>query len=314
MYIVTGGAGFIGSNLVRKLIDFTHEDIIVVDDLSDGKKYVNLSDLSIYDYLDQEEFLTMIREDKKFCSKIKCVFHQGACTDTTEWDGKYMMKNNFTYSKLLLHACLEKNIRFIYASSAAVYGASSNFKEQQNNELPLNVYGYSKLLFDQYVRRLTLTKQQQVVGLRYFNVYGPRESHKHSMASVIFHFNNQIQDNGAANLFKGSHGFSDGEQRRDFVFVDDICDVNLWFFKNSHLSGIYNVGTGSSSTFNQVAEAIINWHKKGKISYIDFPEKLMDTYQSSTKADLESLREVGYTKEFININDGIDRYLNYLAG
>jgi ADP-L-glycero-D-manno-heptose 6-epimerase len=292
MYIVTGGAGFIGSNLVRMLTKFTKEDVLVVDNLSDGKKFLNISDLTIADYMDQDEFLSLIKNDDSFFSNVKCVFHQGACSDTTEWDGRYMMKNNYTFSKILLNACLEKNVRFIYASSAAVYGSSMDFKEQKKNEKPLNIYGYSKLLFDQYVRKLKLTNEQQVVGLRYFNVYGPGESHKGSMASVAYHFNEQIKLKNTANLFKGSHGYSDGEQQR----------------------GIYNLGTGKPTSFNAVASAIISWHKKGAINYIDFPKNLENAYQCYTSADLKNFRDTGCDIEFKDINEGIHQYLDHLSG
>ena len=313
MVIVTGGAGFIGSNLARVLEHQTNEDIIIVDDLSDGKKFSNISDIKICDYLDREEFLKSINKNDNFLENIKCVFHQGACTDTTEWNGNYMMNNNYTFSKILLKACLQKNVRFIYASSAAVYGSSDKFNEHENNESPLNVYGYSKLLFDQYIRNLSLSKNNQVVGLRYFNVYGPGEEHKGKMASVIYHFNRQILDHGIANLFKGSHGFEDGEQLRDFIFVKDIAEVNLWFYQNSHISGIFNLGTGISNSFNQIAREIINWHGKGEINYIDFPENLKGTYQAETKADIGNLRKIGYQKKFTDIHNGIKQYLNFLV-
>mgnify|MGYP001308557236 FL=1 len=313
MVIVTGGAGFIGSYLARMLEHQTNEDIIIVDDLSDGKKFSNISDIKICDYLDRKEFLKSINKNDNFLENIKCVFHQGACTDTTEWDGNYMMNNNYTFSKILLKACLQKNVRFIYASSAAVYGSSDKFNEHENNESPLNVYGYSKLLFDQYVRKLSLSKNNQVVGLRYFNVYGPGEEHKGKMASVVYHFNQQILDHGIANLFKGSHGFEDGEQLRDFIFVKDIAEVNLWFYQNSQISGIFNLGTGISNSFNQIAREIINWHGKGKINYIDFPENLKGTYQAETKADMGNLRKIGYSKKFTDIHNGIKQYLNSLV-
>ena len=259
------------------------------------------------------EFLKSINKNDNFLENIKCVFHQGACTDTTEWEGNYMMNNNYTFSKILLEACLQTNARFIYASSAAVYGSSDKFNEHENNESPLNVYGYSKLLFDQYVRNMSLSKNNQVVGLRYFNVYGPGEEHKGKMASVVYHFNQQILDHGIANLFKGSHGFEDGEQLRDFIFVKDIAEVNLWFYQNSQISGIFNLGTGISNSFNQIAREIINWHGKGEINYIDFPENLKGTYQAETKADIGNLRKIGYSKKFTDIHNGIKQYLNSLV-
>ena len=313
MLIVTGGAGFIGSNLVRELIDKTGEKVLVVDDLSNGKKYQNISNLNISDYLDYQEFIDSVDKNQSLLKGVKCIFHQGACTDTTEWDGRYMMKTNFTFSKKLLHASIESNVRFIYASSAAVYGSSKDFNEHEDNEDPLNVYGYSKLLFDQYVRNIKKSKGHQIAGLRYFNVYGPGEKFKKSMASVIHHFNSQIKKNGVVNLFKGSHGYEDGEQRRDFIFVNDVCSVNLWLYKNSHISGIFNLGTGASSSFNQVAKEVINWHKKGTINYIDFPEDLIDTYQAHTKANIDHLRKAGYEGKFTDIHDGIKQYLDQIV-
>ena len=314
MYIVTGGAGFIGSNLLSMLKMSTQENILVVDNLEDGTKFSNILEASISDYMDQDEFLYQVQTDSQFLSKVKCVFHLGAFSDTTEWDGRYMMRNNFTYSKILLEACLEKNIRFIYASSAAVYGSSLNFREDVKNENPLNIYGYSKLLFDQYVRNIKLNNKQQVVGLRYFNVYGPKEKHKGNMASVAHHFNQQIINHETANLFKGSHGYGDGEQMRDFIYVEDVCKVNLWFSQHSNISGIYNLGTGRPNSFNSVAGAIIDWHGKGKINYIDFPDNLSDAYQSYTSADLEQFRKTGCDIDFLDINEGINQYLTEVSG
>lgn len=313
MHIVTGGAGFVGSNLVRRLLDKGAQQIVVVDDLQDGHKFSNLADLAIADYLDKSEFLRRIESDPKFLRGIEAVLHQGACSATTEWDGRYMMQNNFSYSKALLHRCLEADVPLIYASSAAVYGGAANFSEQPANERPLNVYGYSKLLFDQYVRRLPLSGGQQVVGLRYFNVYGPREQHKGSMASVAWHFNRQLKDNGEVRLFEGCHGYGDGEQRRDFVYVDDICDVNLWFLEHRDVSGVFNAGTGKAQSFNDVAKAVIRWHDHGRIRYIPFPEHLQGAYQSYTEADLTRLRAAGCDTRFRSVADGVSAYLDALA-
>jgi len=314
VHIVTGGAGFIGSNLVRTLLESGVDDVMVVDDLTDGRKFRNIVDLNIVDYLDKDEFLDLLHSDVSFSREVSAVLHQGACSDTTEWDGRYVMRNNFAYSKDVLHFCLRGNIPFIYASSAAVYGASEQFAEVAANERPLNVYGYSKLLFDQYVRRLDLSAGQQVVGLRYFNVYGPGEQHKGSMASVAFHFDNQLRESGTARLFEGSAGYGDGEQLRDFVYVDDVCETNEWFLRHPDVSGIFNVGTGKPQTFNDVASAVIARHGKGEIEYIPFPEGLKGAYQSYTRADLTHLRSCGCDLDFRDVASGVATYLDASSG
>ncbi len=311
MIIVTGGAGFIGSNLVKALNDKGLTDVLVVDDLTDGIKFRNLVDCQVIDYLDKDDFLQMVKQEKDFTEKVEAVFHQGACSTTTEWDGHYMMENNYTYSKELLHYCLNLKIPFIYASSAAVYGTGENFKEVRENEAPVNVYGYSKYLFDEYVRRFVTEPESQVVGLRYFNVYGPREQHKGSMASVAWHLNQQIQASGKVKLFEGSGGYANGDQRRDFIHVDDVVKVNLWMLENG-ANGIVNVGTGASRPFNDVAKAIVSWHGKGVIEYIEFPEHLKDSYQSYTEADINSLRQMGYKNDFLSVEDGVKQYLDVL--
>lgn len=313
MHIVTGGAGFIGSRVVAALVERGVDDIVVVDDLTDGHKVANLSSLSIADYLDKDEFLERLATDTKFCSGISAILHQGACSETTEWNGRFMMQNNYAYSKTLLHHCLNTGTQFIYASSAAVYGAACEFVEDPIFEVPLNVYGYSKIQFDRYVRRLAKGAMSQVVGLRYFNVYGPNEQHKGAMASVAFHFSQQIRDSGEAQLFCGTDGYADGEQQRDFVYVDDVCAVNLWFLDNPSSSGIFNVGTGRAQSFNDVANAVIKWHGKGKIRYIPFPSHLEGAYQSFTQADLTQLRLSGCDVEFCAVEEGVARYRGELG-
>jgi len=312
MIIVTGGAGFIGSNLVAALNGAGREDIVVVDNLENGKKFINLEMNRITDYYDKTEFRSMIQSDRLPGDQIEVIFHQGACSKTTEWDGRYMLDNNFTYSKALLNYALARDIPFIYASSAAVYGVSKQFAEQQENERPVNVYGYSKLLFDHYVRRLIGTGTHQIAGLRYFNVYGPHEQHKDRMASVVWHLHHQLLESGKARLFKGSEGYADGEQRRDFVFVKDVVDVNLWLYENG-ISGIFNVGTGSSRSFNDVANAVISSHGNGEIEYIEFPETLKGSYQSFTEAEISRLRQAGYHKEFTTLEAGVAQYMHWLA-
>ncbi len=313
MIIVTGGAGFIGSNLVKALNERGRTDVLVVDNLSRGAKFVNLVDCDILDYLDKDDFLAGVMANRDFAEPIEAVFHQGACTVTTEWDGRFMMRTNFDYSKALLYYCLERRIPYIYASSAAVYGAGKVFKEERQHEAPLNVYGYSKFLFDQYVLRRWRRLNNQVVGLRYFNVYGPCEQHKGSMASMAFHLRNQLLSTGRMRLFQGSEGYGDGEQRRDFVYVGDVVAVNLWFLDHPDKSGIYNVGTGRSQSFNELARAVLAWHGHGDIEYIPFPESLQGHYQSFTEADISTLRKSGYQAAFKTVEEGVKLYMEWLS-
>lgn len=317
MYIVTGGAGFIGSNIIRALNKRGHDNILVVDDLQDGKKFRHLADVKIADYLDKDDFMDLMDEGAFEEMDVTAVFHEGACSTTTEWDGRFMMRNNYEYSKVLLHFCLEKQAPFLYASSAAIYGGSGTFRESPEFEKPLNVYGYSKHLFDIYVRNLFAKNKRmasQVAGFRYFNAYGPNEGHKGSMASVAWHLHNQLlAGNKTVKLFAGTDGYGDGEQRRDFIFVDDIVDVNLFFLDHPEKSGIYNVGTGHSHTFNEVAQAVIAWHKQGEIEYIPFPDHLKGSYQSFTEADLTQLRRAGYKKEFKTVQQGVKEYLDRIS-
>jgi ADP-L-glycero-D-manno-heptose 6-epimerase len=312
MIIVTGGAGFIGSNLVLGLNRLGYDDILVVDNLSNGIKYKNLLDAKISDYLDKSSFLAKLQQGHFPAENITAIFHQGACSSTTEWDGRYMMENNYEYSKILFHYCQQHKIPFIYASSAAVYGADANFKESLEFEAPLNVYGYSKFQFDQYLRQYQSKLQSQVVGLRYFNVYGEREAHKGSMASVAFHLNNQLKTSDKIRLFEGCDGYGNGEQRRDFVYVADVVDINLWFLEHPQVSGIFNCGTGRSQTFNDVANAVIAYHQCGEIEYIPFPEHLKGCYQSFTQANLEQLRAVGCHHQFKSVEEGVRLYMEWL--
>lgn len=312
MYIVTGGSGFIGSNIVKALNERGIDDILVVDNLTNGVKFLNLPDCEIADYMDKRDFIEQV-DSGAFTAPVEAVFHLGACSATTEWDGHYIMKNNFEYSKSLLHFCQDKNAQYIYASSASVYGdGSQGFREQRSCESPLNVYGYSKFLFDQYVRRHQQELRSQVVGFRYFNVYGPREGHKGSMSSVAYHLHNQLKEGDTVRLFEGTDGYDNGAQRRDFIYVGDVVDVNLWFLDHAQVSGIFNVGTGRSQTFNDVAHAVIDWNKRGTLEYIPFPDHLKGRYQSFTEADISELRRVGYTGEFKTVEQGVRDYLKWL--
>lgn len=310
MIIVTGGAGFIGSNLILGLNQANYQDVIVVDDLTQGKKFSNLVGCTLQDYWDQDDFFKKLGTLR---TKPQAIFHLGACATTTQWDGKFMMANNYEYSCRVLDFCLEQGVPLIYASSAAVYGNEPKFEVDKNNEKPINVYAYSKFLFDERVRRHLGGSATQIVGMRYFNVYGPNESHKGTMASVAYHFHQQLLETGTVQLFEGTEGYGDGEQLRDFVYVDDAVKVKLWMLAHSEISGIFNVGTGLAQTFNDVAKAVINWHQRGEICYIPFPAHLKGCYQSYTQADISPLRKVGYTAPFKTVQAGVKAYLDQLT-
>ncbi|ULJ61913.1 ADP-glyceromanno-heptose 6-epimerase [Wielerella bovis] len=326
--IVTGAAGFIGSNIVKGLNERGITDIIAVDNLTRGDKFRNLADCDIAHYLDKHEFIRQIREHQFPYDDIRAVFHQGACSDTMNHDGKYMMENNYQYTLDLLDWCQDERTPFLYASSAAVYGKGETFREERELEQPLNVYGYSKFLFDQVVRqRMEQGLTAQVVGFRYFNVYGMREQHKERMASVAFHHFHQYQANGFVNLFGEYGGYGDGEHSRDFVSVEDVVKVNLHFLDNPNQSGIFNLGTGRSQPFNDLAAATVNACRvaQGKqalsledlvereiVRYISFPDALKGKYQSFTQADIGKLREAGYTDNFFDVDEGVSRYVHWL--
>lgn len=329
--IVTGAAGFIGANIVKELNRRGVTSILAVDNLEKADKFRNLADCTIADYLDKRELMTLIEADA-LDRDVEAVLHQGACSDTMEHDGRYMMDNNFRYTSRLFKFCQEREVPLVYASSAAVYGASTRFREEPACELPLNVYGYSKLAFDQFFRQRAQESRlaSPCVGLRYFNVYGPREQHKGRMASVAYHFYNQYRAEGRIRLFEGCDGYADGEQRRDFVSVEDIVRVNLWFLEHPEISGIFNLGTGQSRTFNDVAVATINairatqgeedeldlgaLRARKMIEYTPFPDALKGKYQSYTEADMSSLREAGYDHPFLDVNEGVAHYVAEMAG
>jgi len=324
--VVTGAAGMIGSNIVHGLNGIGIDDVIAVDDLTDGPKYRNLLNARISDYFDRGEFYGRFAAGE--FGKVDAVLHQGACSDTMEHDGRYMLDNNYRRSKELLDACQAQGARLLYASSAATYGGSASFREEPAFEQPLNVYGYSKLLFDNVVRRMLGAAKSQVVGFRYFNVYGPREQHKARMASVAFHHYNQFRDNGRVKLFGEYGGYGPGEQSRDFVFVDDVVAVNLWFLQHPERSGIYNLGTGRAQPFNDVAVATVNASRalagqpalslaemvrQGLVEYIEFPAALVGKYQSYTQADLTQLRSTGCDHAFADVATGVAAYVRWLA-
>jgi ADP-L-glycero-D-manno-heptose 6-epimerase len=324
--IVTGAAGFIGANVVKALNERGVTKIIAVDNLKRAEKFKNLVDCEIADYLDKEDFLARLRAGQ-FDGAVHAVLHQGACSDTMETDGHYMMENNFRYSLALLDWCQARKIQFIYASSAATYGGSSRFTEERAFEAPLNVYGYSKFLFDQIVRQRLPEASAQIAGFRYFNVYGPREAHKGRMASVAFHHYNQFRSEGKVKLFEGCDGYGNGEQKRDFVYVGDVARVNLFFLDHPEKSGIFNVGTGRAQSFNELAAANVNSCRalqgkpaepldallaQGFIEYIPFPEALKGKYQSFTQADLTRLREAGYEAPFARVEEGVAHYVRWL--
>lgn len=318
MIIVTGGAGFIGSNIIKELNRRGRTDILVVDDLSDGLNYKNLRGIQFLDYMHKDDFLDAIEHDKWDGAEIDGVFHEGACSDTMEYDVNFMMRNNYAYSKALLHFCMRHEIPFLYASSASTYGSGTyGFREGDECEDALNPYACSKLLFDRYVRQVMPKAKSQIVGLKYFNVYGPQEHHKGKMASIHYQLYNQIKETGKVQLFRGwgdIHGVpvKDGEQRRDFVYVKDVVKVNLWFWEHKGPSGIYNCGPGHAQSYNEVASAIIKALGKGEITYRDFPEILKGKYQNFTEADLTNLLAAGYDQGFTDMEVAVKEYMEFL--
>ncbi len=325
-YVVTGAAGFIGSNIVKALNERGETNIIAVDNLKKADKFRNLTDCEIADYMDKEDFIERL-QGGDFDGILSAVLHEGACSDTMETDGRYMMENNYRYSLEILNHCQDEEVPFLYASSASVYGGGGVFKESREYESPLNVYAYSKFLFDQMVRRRWANRTSQIAGFRYFNVYGQREQHKGRMASVAYHFFNQSRAEGYVKLFEGCDGYLNGGQLRDFVSVEDVVKVNMYFLDHPGKSGIFNLGTGKAQSFNDVAMATINtlraakgesaltleqMHQQQLIRYIPFPDALRGKYQSYTQADITALRDAGYAEPLLTVEQGTARYVNYL--
>jgi ADP-L-glycero-D-manno-heptose 6-epimerase len=329
MILVTGAAGFIGANLVHALSQRKPFSVFAVDNMSRPDKFLNIVDAEVADYADKEDFLLRLKAGE-FDGQFTAVLHQGACSNTMETDGRYMMRNNYEYTIALFEFCQRERIPFIYASSAAVYGGGSVFREERQYERPLNVYGYSKFLFDQYMRRYWqehgMDKASQVVGLRYFNVYGPLEGHKGTMASVPFHQFHQFQKEGKVKLFGANDGYAAGTQMRDFIYVEDVVKVNLFFLDHPGKSGIFNLGTGRAQPFNDLAIATVNALanegkpaltleqiiEQGLLEYLPFPDKLKGKYQSFTQADIGALRAAGYAEPFTDVATGVARYMAYL--
>ena len=313
MIIVTGGAGFIGSNIVKKLNERGIDDILVVDDLTDGRKCRNLQSLQFADYMDYEDFADLMADGSFDCGPVDVIFHEGACSDTMNYDGRYMMKNNYEGSKDILHYCLERRIPLLYASSASPYGSGKNgFCEVSDCEEALNPYAFSKLQFDRYVRSVLPYAQSQVAGFRYFNVFGPQENHKDRMASLIFQKYHELKEKGKITLFEGTAGYENGGQIRDFIYVNDVVKVLFYFWEHPELSGIYNCGTGTGHTFNEFVKGIIDYCGTGSIEYVPFPEILKGKYQSFTTADTTKLTDAGYDKGFTPLVDAVKEYCELL--
>ena len=311
MIIVTGGAGFIGSNIVKGLNELGRTDILIVDNLTNMVKFKNIQGLQAMDYLDKNDFLQRLQDGKFDREKIEVIFHEGACSDTMEYNGKYMMANNFEYTKTLFHFATARKIQFMYASSASTYGSGAHgFTETPSCEEALNVYAFSKLFFDNYLRRYAAKLESQVVGLRYFNVYGPQENHKGKMASMVFQMFNQFKAEGKVKLFDAYGDYGPGEQTRDFVYVNDVFKVNLFFWQHPELKGIYNCGTGHAHTFNTLAQGVLKYFKAPleKLVYVPFPEVLKGKYQSYTQADDKKLLAAGYDGGFTDIDKAVGEY------
>lgn len=312
--VVTGGCGFIGSCIVRTLNDMGIEDIIIVDNIAKTDKWKNMSNKKYLRYIHKSKLLDELSK----INDVETIIHMGAQSSTTERDFDYLCENNFEYTKSLWEYSAEHGIRFIYASSAATYGdGSCGFDDKMDIDLlsPLNGYGYSKHMFDLWVKYHATKFPVQHVGLKFFNVYGPNEYYKGDMASMVFHGYNQIKKHGIIRLFKSYHpDYEDGGQLRDFVYVKDVCAVIKWFFIHKNVNGLFNVGTGRAQSFKELADAVFHaLEMKPKIEYIDMPEHLKMKYQYYTKANISKLRDAGYADPFWDVGQGVADYvLNYL--
>ena len=312
--IVTGGAGFIGSCIVRTLNDMGIEDITIVDHICETDKWMNMRNKKYTEYINRDEFLEKLPE---YAGKVTHIIHMGACSATTERDFDFLYKNNYEYTKTLWKFCTENQISFIYASSAATYGDGKegfDDKEDIKRLRPLNGYGYSKQLFDLWAEKQTIAPKQHV-GFKFFNVYGPNEYFKGSMASVIFHSFNKINETGEMGLFKSyKEGYEDGGQLRDFVYVKDICKVVKFMIEHEQVSGLFNLGTGQARSFYDLAASTFKaMGLEPNIKYIEMPESLRAKYKYYTQANMEKLRSVGYADDFYSLEDGAKDYVqNYL--
>lgn len=315
MYIVTGGAGFIGSCVVRTLNDAGIEDIVIVDNIASTDKWMNMRNKKYLRYVHKSQLLAELSTFEN----VQAIIHMGACSSTTEKDFDYLWNNNFEFTKALWNYCAEKQTSFIYASSAATYGdGEQGFDDRMDIDLlrPLNGYGYSKQLFDQWVKHQATVYPKQYVGLKFFNVYGPNEYYKGSMASMIFHGFNQIKKDGEIRLFKSCNlKYEDGGQLRDFIYVKDICSVIKWFLDNPKKNGLYNLGTGRAQSFRDLAVATFHaLDLEPNIRYIEMPGHLKNKYQYYTKAEMSKLKEAGYDMPFADLEEGAKDYVvNHLC-
>lgn len=323
MIIVTGGAGFIGSAIIWRLNQLGEDNILVVDNLGTDEKWKNLVPLKFHDYIEKDDFLDIViagdlnrlRSDNK---KISAIVHMGACSSTMERDATYLIENNFEYTKQLAIVALNEGSRFIYASSAATYGDGSNGfvddKEKIDRLRPLNMYGYSKQLFDQWAMRHDMLGM--IVGVKYFNIFGPNEYHKGEMRSVVLKAFEQIESSGKMQLFKSyKKGYKNGEQVRDFLYVKDAVEMTLFFLENKKVGGLFNIGSGTANSWNKLAAAIFNaLGKSPKVEYIDMPDAIREKYQYYTCADISKIRKAGYKKRITGLEDAVSDYVeNYLV-